>query len=682
MKTNAEPTFVQTSNVGETKRATIKTSAKLFNFLSGQIYSNKFTAIWRELVANGVDAQKINGSTRSIEVTLPSILEPHAKVRDFGTGMGHDFMMNQFMAFADASTKDNSDEFIGGFGIGSKAPLSYTDQYSIKCFQNGVVRVYSVFKDDEGCPAIAFLSEAETTEPDGVEVGFPVRQDDIVKFNDAVQTTLQYFKPLPVLKNTDLTLLPIDYDAKGDNWGLKLNSADRNPKVIIGGVAYPLNAYNIPYEYEKLRSFMNLGLDIYLNIGDAEIALSRESVTQDEKLYAKLNNIAVKIGDDFGTQLSKAFESCKTLWEAKVKLNDSTKSGDYTSNQLLKKFARWKGDTIQPHVMKPAQYDLMCIAFGTWAYGQQPRDMSLTQAVQPKFRIWPALGTFMPDAFDRIIIVNTEDRPILRVRTVINQYPNERLLFIKDNSEKKNIQWKQFLKDFGSPPASMVDYLSKYQPAVVPKGTSTGSTRPFKCYVQGHTPYRGQSDYQQALPSEGGIYFTMDNFIPDAPSMRREMACHIKPKNVIWLNKTDYESSGIDKNPLWLSVDQALAKLKPIYAKKHKNLAQAEAYYKWSRTPSAQNLSRSLIYLERSGKMPKRGPLAALAKLFNLYNDVCDGVHSKIRLDFFDVTYDTELFKIEGLYKDALAKHPVLFDVITDTYLTGRLKPEALARLF
>ena len=56
MRMNTEPAYVETNNVGETKRATIQTSSKIFNFFSKQIYSNFYTAAWRELVANAIDA--------------------------------------------------------------------------------------------------------------------------------------------------------------------------------------------------------------------------------------------------------------------------------------------------------------------------------------------------------------------------------------------------------------------------------------------------------------------------------------------------------------------------------------------------------------------------------------------------------------------------------------------------
>jgi len=682
MKTNAEPTFVQTSNVGETKRATIKTSAKLFNFLSGQIYSNKFTAIWRELVANGIDAQRITKSMRPPIVTVPSMLEPHAKVRDFGTGMGHDFMMNQFMAFADASTKDDSNEFIGGFGIGSKAPLSYTDQYSIKSFQSGVLRVYSVFKDDEGCPSIAFLSEAATDEPDGVEVGFPVRLDDVTKFTDAVQNTLQYFNPLPVLENTELKLMPVKYDAKGPKWGLKLTGNNRGLKVIVGGVAYPLNVYDIPYDCTKLRAFMSLGLDIYLDIGEVEIALSREHVTQDEKLHAKLEAIAASIGDEFSKQLSASFAACKTRWEAQLKLQESLESADYNAAQTLRKFAQWRGKAISTKVERPEDFEVLTICYGEWKYNKGPSSMPITQAVAPKFRAWPQFASFPVDAFDRIVIDNADDKPSLRIRTVIDLYPTERILFLRDNSEKRDIVWADYLTALGNPPATMISYLNKFKPAVVAKASPTGTAlRPFKCYIGTSQPYRGMVSHDM-LPAGGGLYIVMDNFSITHNNRDIEIAKMSKPDNIVFLNKTDFESSNIEKNPLWYSVAQGVEKVKADYRATNKNLPEAEAYYVWSQSNSGNRLYCALAKIAGAPSFPKRGPLAKLWALHNKYNGVSDRSHSQIRVGLLGVKFDAQQIAMNHLANDVAAKHPLIVEVVRDNYAFGKLSVNIINRLF
>src|SRR3546814_6939713 len=78
--------------------------------------------------------------------------------------MSHEFMMTSFMAYTDGSTKDQSNDQIGGWGIGSKSPFSYTDQFVLVSVHDGVRSVYSVFKDEDSIPAIALLSQAERSE--------------------------------------------------------------------------------------------------------------------------------------------------------------------------------------------------------------------------------------------------------------------------------------------------------------------------------------------------------------------------------------------------------------------------------------------------------------------------------------------------------------------------------------
>ena len=683
MRTVVEPTYVETSNVGETKRASIKTSAKMFNFFSRQIYTDFFTAAWRELVANAIDAQKAVGETRPPVVTVPSMLEPHAKVRDFGCSMDHEFMMNQFMAFGDASTKEDSNDFIGGFGIGSKAPLAYTDQYSIKCFLNGVVRVYSVFKDDEGCPSIAFLSEAPTDEPNGVEVGFPVRQEDVTKFTDVLVRTLQYFDPLPVLENTRLKLDPIKYDAKGTRWGIRMQNGDRRSNLIVGGVAYPLNVAEIPYSHTQLRTFANLGIDIFLNIGEVNIALSREQVTHDDKLFKRLNEIMKDIGPEFGRQLSESFAKYETLWDAKAKLSEAIKNADYATSKLLRDHAVWNGEKIVPIIRRPKDFEVLVIAYGSFDWISGISGIPTTQAISPKFRAWANGGTFQLHTFNRIVIDDAPDKPSLRIRTVTEKYPDERILFLRDNDPDDDVDWKEYLKALGSPPKSMIDYLSKYEPTKVarmPNGNT--SSRPFKCYVHDSRPYRGSTSSDQ-LPAGGGLYVVMDNFAPITSDKDIGIARKAGPKNTVWLNLTDFRSSGIENNPDWFSVEQAIAKVKDEYRSKHKNLPEAEAWYQLaSNNRHVSSFVRMLPQLQKLSNFPKRGPLMHILRLHEKHKTVTSTEHSSVRKDLLGVKYDKQFQKMEKLFEDLQTKHPLIWEVIQNWQLRSNLSGPMLERLF
>lgn len=678
MKTVAELTLVETSNIGEVKRASIKTSAKMFNFFSRQIYTDFFTAAWRELVSNGYDGQKAAGVVRPVIVTVPSMLEPYAKVRDFGCSMTHDFMMNQFMAFGDASTKEDSNDFIGGFGIGSKAPLAYTEQYSIRCFLDGVVRVYSVFKDEEGCPSIAFLSEAETDEENGVEVGFPVRQDDIHKFTDTVVKTLQYFEPQPILENTTLKLEPIVYDAKGDKWGLRINGTDRKPRLIIGGVSYPLDISQIPYQYQQLRNFAQLGLDIRLDIGDANIALSREQVTHDEELFEKLNKITSGIGEEFGKQLSKSFDSCATLWEAKAKLAEAVEGAEYSVANLLRQHAYWKGQQITPNINRPKDFEVLYIAYGSFPWNTGLSGMISTQAMSPKFRAWTEGGHFQAKSFARIVIDDGKEKPALRIRTVTDTYPNERILFLRwnDQDPNKKPDWDGYLKALGSPPKAMIEMLSKYQPAKLVRSTVGNSSRPFKCYVGRNEPYRNQSTWATDLPKGGGMYIVMDNFCPLSSRANINVAYQSEPKNVVWLNKTDFACSGVEASKEWLSVDECVQKVKDDYRSKHKNLAEAEAWFRLS-----DSILNDLEEWSKLKNFPKQGPLFQLNKLRLKHDAVDTNDHSKVRTELLGVKYDDQLAKMQELVKAARKKHPLITEA-ADNYRYGRLSKNILNALF
>lgn len=681
MRTVAEPTFVQTNNIGETRKASIKTSAKMFNFFSKQIYTDFFTAAWRELVSNGIDGQKVNGNTTPPIVTVPSMLDPYAKVRDFGCSMDHEFMLDKFMSFGDASTKEDSDDFIGGFGIGSKAPLAYTEQYSIRCFLDGVVRVYSVFKDDEGCPSIAFLSEEDTTEADGVEVGFPVRQEDIHKFTETVVDTLQYFNPQPVLENTELKLEPIVYDAKGDRWGIRLTNA-RDSKIIIGGVSYPLNYNSIPYTgYDNLRRFAQLGLDVYLDIGEANIALSREQITHDETLFKRMEEICQNIGPEFGKQISRQFETCSTLWEAKTKLCEVTQTANNAMSGLLKKHAYWKGTPIEPHIRRPADTDfkVLVICYGSFNYQNSPYYMPVTQAVSPQFRAWSDGAHFKPTAFDRIVMDDNPDKPSLRIRTVVDKFPSERILFIRDYSDKKDMDWKKFWVALGSPPASMIDKLSSYDPMKVVRTANGGtSTRPFKCYPR--RPHRNSSGELSALPAGGGLYISMDNFNEDDSQTDIGIAQMSEPKNTIWLNKTDLISSGIKNDPDWYDVKAGVQKVKDAYKSTHKKLAEAEAYYQARRD---SYLLGNLEEIAKLSSFPKQGPLFQLRKLQVEHGEVATSDHSNIRSKILAVDCSKQLAKVEQLIEAARAKHPFIDEIYGQRYGKAHgLSKELLSSLF
>lgn len=116
----------------------IKASRASFQILSSGLYSNKIRAIIRELCCNAHDAHKSAGTQDTpFEISLPSTFSPVLVIKDFGTGLSHEDVMTIYTTYFE-STKNNSNDFIGQLGLGSKSPFSYTNQFLVESRHEGV----------------------------------------------------------------------------------------------------------------------------------------------------------------------------------------------------------------------------------------------------------------------------------------------------------------------------------------------------------------------------------------------------------------------------------------------------------------------------------------------------------------------------------------------------------------
>lgn len=344
---------VQTSGIIERARATIKATPKIFNFFENSTYSQKLHAASRELVANGIDSHVEAGIPhRAVEVTLPCELDPVFKVRDFGVGMTHDFLMGPYMEYGDGSTKDQSDNQIGGFGIGSKSPFAYTTQYTVRSVRDGQLGVYTVFKGEDGIPEIGCLGRTNTDEPSGVEVSFPVEVDDIPAFVEAAREALQYFKPLPVMINGELDTPAYTYE--GADWAIRPSSGPLG--VIMGGIRYPVSTSSLTYSLrsnEKLSPLLEYGLDLWMPIGACGVATSREHLQYTDKTNAGIQNRLELLVDDIVEMFANMFDKAPSRWEAMRMLADEVGDESMVGNarqRLLRNNAYYLGEKLESTV--------------------------------------------------------------------------------------------------------------------------------------------------------------------------------------------------------------------------------------------------------------------------------------------------------------------------------------------
>lgn len=279
---------VETFSLGqkEVSVARIQASAKAFEILSSSLYSNNVLAIIRELSANAKDSHKAAGTPeKPFDIQLPNRLDPQFKVRDYGTGMAHEFVMTRLNTYFD-STKNDSNEEIGGFGLGIKSGFSYTSSYMIVTYDGTTRRVYAFQIGSGGLPEISFLAETPSDEPRGVELSIPVMDKDYDRFRDEAIEALTFYDPKPNIAGVDKSVFDIKPMFEGTGWKIYKNPGRlKNENYVeMGNVIYPVIEDNDPYnEARHYRSHRRGGgadmIMVYsAGIGEIDITPNREQI--------------------------------------------------------------------------------------------------------------------------------------------------------------------------------------------------------------------------------------------------------------------------------------------------------------------------------------------------------------------------------------------------------------------
>lgn len=671
--------------VGQTARATIKSSARIFNFFSNMVYEDKFVAMWRELVANGMDSHVVAGNPdKPVLVTLPTTFTPFAKVRDYGTGMDHEFLVgnpdtgveSKFMQYTDASTKENTNELIGGFGIGSKAPLSYTEQFAIHSYQDGKLRVYSVFKDEDGCPSIAFLSESDTSEPNGVEVSFPVEQADIPKFSEAAQRALGYFNPLPTLRNAVEQLQSPEYTVKAESWGFRKGKTES--QIVQGGIAYPINTNSVP---RNLHEILGFGIDFYVPIGSVEIALSREGLSYTDATIRVLGSLVENIRPKIQEHINKMFEHYPTRWEAMVAFHN-TVYGNTASGRLVEQLAHYKGVKLGRYLSPVMSDKVLTVFVSNSRYNKYGRNAWTTSRASPSASAWT--GDICPRDIKHILIDDAENKPILRMRNFLENSCSldDGVMIVRKRPDydpgtygsdclgfKNDLDWAKFIEALGSPP---VTYLSKVEPAVV---TRSGNAIKRLEKVRGYKAARRTAEFVDTLPAGGGYFIEMDNFAVKGIGAEEIKALDTEGKPLLYFNKGDFDS--VKNHPDWKSAKSKVDEQLKTYKKTHKNAALALAFANvkspqpWSR--GGVN-TRLIELLDLNGFVcPKRGPMAKLNTLYALAkSDLTDKDRAMRALCGITCEKQTQMLNL--VIEQIKAQYPELVILLRDGgYINNRL---------
>jgi hypothetical protein len=257
----------QTLNVNNKKEFTVDTSNQMIvSILRDKLYSNKIGAVCREVASNSRDANREAGKPQTPVIininSDTSLLEDSMSIsfKDSGVGISPSRIDNVFLKYG-SSTKRDSNNQTGGFGIGAKTPFAYTNEFVISTIseENGkrLHNVYQAIISNEGGQEVSQLllvSSKETKENTGTEIIIPIAESDKREFiSECTKATILWDVQPKLIVDGEHSLNKLN--TLIDNENFKVVYGEYNSSIFdayydgvimqIDGIPYKLNVSQV-----------------------------------------------------------------------------------------------------------------------------------------------------------------------------------------------------------------------------------------------------------------------------------------------------------------------------------------------------------------------------------------------------------------------------------------------------
>lgn len=452
--------------VGNIKANKVGIDTKNIDFvaslLTTNLYSNPIQSFIRETVSNGWDSHVEAGNKQPVIIDLSSSASAETfhsktyyyynsgtvdltiKIRDFGVGLSPERFATIYTNIG-SSTKRDSNDFIGAFGIGRFSCLSCSDSATLTSYYNGTKYSYLMYKDGAGIN-IDELGQWPTDEKNGlsVEVTLQMNRDkreeliqafnalvyfNCIYINDAQRLlgdfaynfnkrSIKHYKTFGVWLSKDRNLTYNHY------------SSEARINLLVGNCIYPFtkkqlaNTINFPLDWD---------IDIKFDIGEVDITPNREAI-----LY---NN---KSDDIIKKRLEQVLEEMKGLFLT------------YTNNMSFVNIIEWY------KFMSKSSYPIslpvdenknisISISKGTIYRWKISNKMTVNNETVPSNDTYDVLEHAMSSAFPRAKIKFYYNRdsgryysnpPSSSYFTVDKLFTNHEVIITSENT------WKAVLKDY------------------------------------------------------------------------------------------------------------------------------------------------------------------------------------------------------------------------------------------
>ena len=527
--TNTNPV----ERIGETGKETeftITSNKQAFEILSAGIYTDPIMAVIRELSCNAFDAMVEAGKgDEPFIIHLPNKLEPYFSVTDNGIGLSDDNLRNMYASYFQ-STKTDTNEQIGAFGLGSKSPFSYSKAFDVISRYDGVKRIYTVFINEAGVPTLSEEANVPTTECNGIEVKIAVRSQDYDTFQYKTAQALRYFPVVPVIQGRSDFEFPTFHEHATITPTYVVDKTSNGLTAVQGNVPYRVDADQFTQDlHYSVKQFLNKhGVTLFFDIGMLDVAASREEVRYDEQTSKNLADALQVAFDDYLVQIDTMMSDLTktgSTWEIYTTLR--AKFDSRTSLESLVgpnfKFTSAIANTWMEN-------DKLEYAMGHTYYKIIPYGSGDVRAVR-KSHDTDGYGSdrtyhIRPHADTQVVIQDVTKRGSMRmneklskswmsgVKTIMAIIPTTDRALTKAGvtivEKDRKAELKAITESFGNPEVKLVSEWTEDVVSEVRATRATGHT--FKQYVAnfGRSARKHKPHFTEVVQPDGGLYIEID----------------------------------------------------------------------------------------------------------------------------------------------------------------------------
>jgi predicted SnoaL-like aldol condensation-catalyzing enzyme len=320
------------------------------------LYRDPQMAVIREYFTNGIDAHIAAGNKAPVEVTLPTWDDPVYTVKDQGVGMSEWDIQNIYSEYG-ASTKRDSDEQNGAFGLGCKSAFTITNQFTVISVKNSMKTVTLFSRSPAGSYESNVITKVETDEPNGTIVKIPVKED-LTLFNSKAREFFSFVAPGTALVNGKEPESAftggrrITDETTGLDIYLKPKSEGQS-FVIMGTVPYELTTAELKTALARMNYSSTLGFTrmvkyFTVGIGDVDLTPNREGLMFTDKTNKVIDDHLNFIMNDLKDIAQEEIDATTTLdqfFEVHARWND-----------IVPVPREWKGEEVPLRLVLDENY--------------------------------------------------------------------------------------------------------------------------------------------------------------------------------------------------------------------------------------------------------------------------------------------------------------------------------------